>query len=234
MNILITGGSKGIGKAIATELAARGHHLCLVAREHEHLVETAKTLTDQHNVPVIVKTADISQPESVRSIKNFCQEKNFTPDVLILNAGIWLAGSLDTTTPADFSTMMETNVGAAFSFIREFVPMMKALPYGRIILTGSTAGIEPTHRHGGSLYSVTKWAIHGLAVNLRQELLMTNIGVTHIAPGSVATPMWDPEEIQADRMLAATDIAKLVAATLDLSPQAVVEEIVVRPQHGNI
>ena len=234
MNILITGGSQGIGYGIAEACAKSGHDLFLVARQEGKLHQAAKQLSEQYQVRLLTKAMDIAVPQQVHALAQEVQAEKFLPDVLVLNAGIWLDGDIAKTTPDVFHKIMEVNVASSFYFVHAFRALLKKSDFARIIMTGSTAGIEPHHHNGGSLYSVSKWATHGLAVNLRQELMPDGIGVTHIAPGNVVTPLWDADEVQPKRMLQAADIGKMVAALLTLSPQAVVEELVIRPLKGNV
>ncbi len=234
MNILITGGSSGIGQAIAQACAQGGHDIFLVAQEVGKLERVANELTAATGRKVLSMTADVSDPKQVEAIQQRCRKEKFSPDVLVLNAGIWLSGGIMGVKPEEFDQIMHVNVASMFYFIKAFRETLKRSVYPRIIITGSTAGLEGHHRSGGSLYSVSKWAVHGLTVNLRQELMSDNIGVTHIAPGSVMSAMWDADEAEPKRMLEAADIGKVVSALLELSPQAVVEEIVIRPMGGNI
>lgn len=234
MTILITGGSSGIGRAIAQACAKDGHDLVLVARNLRRLQKTRRAIMAASDVKIDIVSADISVPARVAKVRAYCRRHSCLPDVLVLNAGIFMGGKISTADPRDIQAMMATNVYSMFSFVREFVPILKKRGRPKIIIIGSTAGTEP-HKSTtyGSLYSTTKWAVRGLARNLRQELMAAGIGVTHLAPGSVMTEMWGrsgrPKE-----MLAADDIGKFVTTILQLSPQAVVEEIVVRPMKGNI
>lgn len=234
MTILITGGSSGIGRAIAEECAKNGHHLVLVARNFSRLQRTRKQIVNLTKAKIDIISANVAVPNQVKNARAYCQKHSCVPDVLIMNAGIFLSGKISKASPSDIQKIMATNVYSVFFFVHEFVPLLKKRRQAKVIIIGSTAGIEP-HKSAtyGSLYSTTKWAIRGLASNLRQELMKDGIGVTHIAPGSVMTEMWGRSG-KPKKMLKSQDIGKLVAAILTLSPQAVVEEIVVRPIFGNI
>lgn len=233
MTILITGGSSGIGRAIAMFMAQLGSDLVLVAREQDRLDTTAEEIKKLAKVDVHVITADVSDPTAVAGVRKFCVDRKCVPDVLVLNAGIWLAGAITEAKPADIERLMGVNAYQMFHFAREFTDLLINQTNPKIIIIGSTAGIEIYPRDEGSLYSVSKWTVRSIAMNLRKELMPKNIGVTHIAPGNVMTEMWG-DEGQPGRMLEPLDIAKLVATTLNLSSQACVEEIVVRPMKGNI
>lgn len=233
MKVLITGGSSGIGRAIAEELGKQKHALLLVARDAGKLERTAEALRKRFSVNIQTFAADVGDAAEVAKVRRYCEQK-FVPNVLVLNAGVWAGGSVATAKPKDIEALMRVNVYQVFHFAREFVPLLDGQAVPRIILTGSTAGLEAHKPSKSGLYSVSKWAVRGAAVSLRAALMAKGIGVTHIAPGSVRTEMWDDEEVQEGRMLEPGDIAKLVATILTLSPQADVEEIVVRPLHGNI
>lgn len=233
MNIFITGGSQGIGLAIAESCAQAGHSLFLVAQQQPALYAAIDRLAARtHGVHGIA--VDLTEKTVIQRVTDATQSHDWVPDVLVLNAGIWVAGGVGDLQEEDFDRVMHLHVSANLALVNAFLPSLRKSAYPRIILIGSTAGLEPHHRVDGTLYSVSKWATHGLAVNLRQDLMTDGIGVTHIAPGSTATGLWDPSEIKNATMLEPADIGKVVVSLLTLSPQAVVEEVVVRPLHGNI
>ena len=148
MNILITGGSQGIGFGIAEACAKSGHDLFLVAREEGKLHAAAKELVEKYHQRVLTKALDIANPEQVHALAALEQEEKFLPDVLVLNAGIWLDGDIAKTTPEVFHKIMEVNVASSFYFVHNFRALLKKSSYARIIMTGSTAGLEPHHHNG--------------------------------------------------------------------------------------
>ena len=163
---------------------------------------------------------------------DYCSKSGFLPNVLVLNAGIFIEGSLANSPPQDFRETLKINFESIFHTVRLFVDFLRSQPASKVILIGSTAAYEPYPI--GPLYGVAKWALRGYAINLRRELMKDGIGVTFLAPGGTLTDLWAGEELPPNRLLEARDIGKLVAAILTLSNQAVVEELVVRPMLGDI
>jgi NADP-dependent 3-hydroxy acid dehydrogenase YdfG len=103
---------------------------------------------------------------------------------------------------------------------------------GRIVIIGSTAALEPYAY--GPVYGITKWALRGLAENLRAELRPHKVGVTLLHPGGTWTDLWEGVDLPRERLLEPSDIARLVATMLELSPQAVVDELIIRPIEGDM
>jgi short-subunit dehydrogenase len=128
--------------------------------------------------------------------------------------------------------MMKTNVYSAYYLSRFLVPSMIRRKSGHIFNMCSIASLK-AYPYGGS-YSITKYALAGLSANLRDELKKHGIKVTSLFPGAVYTASWDASGVDPDRIMKAEDIAKMVFASANLSPQACVEEIVIRPQLGDL
>jgi len=153
-------------------------------------------------------------------------------DLLVLNAGYYVEGALNEIQDSDFERNMLVNCHSTHYIVSALLPFMKESQKGRIVIIGSTAAYEayplvPT-------YGIAKWGLRGYAINLRKELMPQDIGVTFISPGGTLTDMWAGEDLPEDRLLEPEDIGKLVAATMTLSHQAVVEELIVRPMLGDI
>jgi short-subunit dehydrogenase len=229
MKVLITGGSQGIGLAIAQELHAAGHELFLAARNPDRL----KRAVDSFHGRAQGFACDLSDPARIAGLTAAVGKSGFSPEVLVLcAAGFGSPVRSVVTPPADeLRRLFETNVLANYELVQAFLPKLRCGPYPRIILIGSTASIRPDDR---SLYGITKWALRSYAYSLRSELKEQGVGVTLLNPGGTFTQKRVPDEHTApDRLLESSDIAKLVSALLALSPQAVVEELDVRPMLGD-
>ena len=229
---LVTGGSRGIGLAIAQELAAKGSDLLLVARSQPNLKRAEGCIKEKHKANVTLHVCDLSAERNVDALADFCIRNRMVPDFLVLDAGIFLEGSLVNSRPEDYRQTMEVNLNSIYYLVKQLVPHMRERSKPRIVIIGSTAAFEPYPI--GGLYGVAKWALRGYAINLRKELMTQGIGVTFMAPGATWTDLWAGEELPEDRLLFPKDIGVLVAALVDLSPQAVVEEIIVRPMLGDM
>lgn len=230
MNILITGGSRGIGKAIANYLNNDGHSLMLVARNSSNLEKTKNEL-GKSNKNVDSFVCEVGNESEIDKLVSYCTEKNFEPNVLVLSAGIFIEGSLTNSKSEDFYETMNVDLYHIYHCVKKFMPSLKKNGNAKIIIIGSTASLEAYPV--GALYGVAKWGLKGYAINLRKELMKDNIGVTLINPGGTLTDLWEGEELAPNRLLEPTDIGKLISVILTLSPQAVVEELIVRPMHGD-
>lgn len=231
MNILITGGSRGIGKAIAKELSKESHNLLLVSQNEINLKNTQNELQNEFKNHILIKECDLSKEEEINKLKDYCIENNFKPNVLVLSAGIFIEGTLINSNSKDFYDTMNVDLYHVYHMVKIFIDDLKHQKDSKIIIIGSTASLEAYSV--GALYGVAKWSLKGYAINLRKELMAENIGVTLINPGGTLTDLWDGEDVPKDRLLEPSDIGKIVSMILLLSPQAVVEEIVVRPILGD-
>jgi len=232
MKVLITGGSRGIGKAIATELAREGHELLLVSRTETTLAKTATEIQNLSNERILFYVCDVGNDDHLYALHKFCVHKGFVPDVLVLNAGIFIEGNLVDSPERDFDETLRVDFISIYKIVKMFYEDLKKKKYPKIILIGSTAAYEPYPI--GPLYGVAKWALRGYAVNLRRSLMKDNIAVTFFAPGGTLTDLWEGADLPPNRLLEPKDIGIMIAAMLKLSNQAVVEEIIIRPMLGDI
>jgi len=232
MLTLVTGASRGIGYAIAEAMASKGSNLFLVARNKKRLKAAAQCFSQRYGVAATAFSADLALEKNVDAVADECIKRGFIPNLLVLNAGIFLEGTLTDSRPEDYRKTLDVNLHSIYYFVRRIVPYMKKCRNPRIVLIASTAGYEPYPV--GALYGVAKWALRGYGVNLRKELMTEGIGVTLLCPGGTLTDLWAGEKLPPNRLLVPADIGKLVAALTELSPQAVVEEIIVRPMLGDM
>ncbi len=231
MNIIVTGASKGIGKAIAEIFSAEGHTLLLCSRNQSQLQHTAEELASRYGNKVHYHAADLSKKEEVEVFGKWCLEIG-TPDILINNAGRFLPGSIYNETEGILEDMIATNLYSAYHLTRKIVPAMIANKAGHVFNICSIASVKP-YSNGGS-YGISKFAMLGFSKNLREELMPLNIKVTSVLPGAVYTDSWSGSGIDPTRIMEDKDIATMVLAASKLSPQACVEEILIRPQLGDL
>lgn len=229
MKILITGGSLGIGLATAKELHAAGNELLLVARNAQTLQRAQETLGSG----VSAFTADLALPSDIQALLTYAEQIKFSPDVLVLDAAAFGTPGRSVVSPTveEFQHLLDVNVLANFQLVQGFLSKLKKSRYPRVIIIGSTACIRPDDR---TLYGVSKTALRAYALSLRSELREVNVGVTLINPGGTFTERRTPnEQVPPGRLLEASDIGKLIVTILSLSPQAVVEEVNIRPMQGD-
>jgi len=232
MNIIITGGSRGMGKAMAFEFAAAASHIIMCARNLESLEGSKNEILQKYpTCKIDVFAADLSIKKEVESFADFCSNK-FTPDVLINNAGTYTPGNTMDGSDEDLEKMMHLNFYSAFYLTKHLLPSMIAQKRGHIFNICSIAALRAYD--GGGTYSISKFALNGFSQNLRHELKPHGIKVTAVFPGAVLTDSWGDFDNSNNRIMEATDISKMVFAASTLSSQAVVEEITIRPQLGDL
>ncbi|RYZ19898.1 MAG: SDR family oxidoreductase [Chitinophagaceae bacterium] len=233
MNVVITGASRGIGKSIAEFFALHGHNLFLNARTEATLLETAEELRTRFpNVRVETMAADLSQKEGARTFGEWATRHADTIDVLVNNTGTFVPGSISSEPDGALEQMLATNLYSAYHVTRALLPKMMATRSGHIFTICSIASLQ-AYPNGGA-YSISKFALLGFNKNLREELKPHGIKVTSVLPGAVYTDSWNGSGVSEDRIMKPEDIASLIYTTSQLSYAATVEEIVVRPQLGDL
>ena len=232
MNIIITGASKGLGKAMAKKFALDGNTLFLCARNEDQLNDTANEIQNESpNSIIYTKKVDVSKKNEVIEFGNFCLQKG-TPEILINNAGQFIQGSVYNEVDGALEQMITTNLYSAYYLSRAIIPAMMEAKKGHIFNICSIASLQ-AYQHGGS-YSISKFAMLGFSKNLRDELKPHNIKVTSVLPGAAYTDSWIGSGVDEKRIMEANDIAIMVYAASQLSAQACVEEILLRPQLGDL
>jgi short-subunit dehydrogenase len=232
MNVVITGASKGIGRAIAEAFAAEGASLFLCSRNKEKLDEAVAEL--QKKFPqsnISARPADLSIKEETKQFANWCLQAG-VPDILINNAGDFMPGGVCDEPEGTLEKMIAVNLYSAYHLTRALLPKMIAAKRGHIFNMCSIASLN-AYKNGGS-YSISKFALMGFSKNLREELKAHQIKVTAVYPGAVMTDSWSGFDNSNNRIMVADDVAKMILAASKLSPQAVVEDIILRPQLGDL
>jgi short-subunit dehydrogenase len=232
MTILITGASRGIGKAIAEIFAENGHQLFISSRNEVALYKTMEELQTKYpSADIKAKAFDLSIKEMAKELGNWCLGFAI-PDVVINNAGLFEPGSVHNEPEGLLENQMAINVYSAYHLTRTVLPKMMKRKSGHIINICSIASLHAYHN--GGAYSISKYALNGFSKNLREEMKPHHIKVTAVHPGAVFTDSWGDYDNSGNRIMEAKDIAKMVYACTQLSPAACVEEIVIRPQLGDL
>jgi len=232
MNVVLTGASKGIGKAIAEIFAAHGHHLFICARGEVSLYKTVEKLMVEYPAAIIkAKPFDLSRKDEARAFGAWCLEY-CVPDILINNAGFFEPGRVYNEPEGILEKQLATNLYSAYHVTRTVLPWMMERRSGHIFNMCSIASLD-AYENGGA-YSISKFALYGFSKNLREEMKPFGIKVTAVHPGAVLSDSWGDFDNSSKRIMEAADIAKLVYAATQLSPQACVEDILVRPQLGDL
>ncbi|MCB0733791.1 MAG: SDR family oxidoreductase [Flavobacteriales bacterium] len=228
--ILVTGGSKGIGRAVALQFAADGFHCIICARNEDELRKTAGEL-ERAGGTVSYATCNVRDRESIRTfVENTVQGRSI--DVLVNNVGTYVPGQIHTEEDGVFELMMETNLHSTYHFSRMIVPLMKAAEKPHIFNICSTASIT-AYANGGS-YCISKFAQYGLTKVLREELKPFKIRVTAVLPGATRTSSWDGTDLPESRFVLPDDVATSIHSAYGLRQGAVVEDLIIRPMEGDI
>jgi short-subunit dehydrogenase len=232
MNVIITGASKGIGKAIAEIFAANGHNLFICSRNEVSLYKTMEELVTRFpSITIKAKPFDLSIKEQAIAFGNWCLEFG-TPGILVNNAGLFEPGNVHDEPDGTLESQLATNLLGAYHITRTVLPKMIERNTGHIFNMCSIASLH-AYPNGGA-YSISKFALYGFSKNLREEMKPHGIKVTAVHPGAVMTDSWSGFDNSTKRIMEAEDIAKMVYAASQLSVQACVEEIVIRPQLGDL
>ncbi|MEJ7826779.1 MAG: SDR family oxidoreductase [Segetibacter sp.] len=233
MNVVITGVSKGIGRAIAEKFAAASHTIIGCARNEIDLYKTMDELVTKYpESSVKVRSVDLSDATQVKQFGKWIIETGLVPDVLVNNAGDFIPGSIYDEEEGTLEKMIEVNLYSAYHLTRTLLPAMTERKQGHIFNICSIASLT-AYSNGGS-YSISKFAMLGFSKNLREEMKPNGIKVTAICPGATMTSSWEGSDIDPKRIMEVNDVAELVYASTRLSPMAVVEDIIMRPQLGDL
>ena len=233
MNVIITGASRGLGRAIADKFAANGHSLFLSSRDPKLLEEAVQEIKKKWpSLNIHSRAADISKKQEAIELGDWILKKKISIDVLVNNAGSFIPGSVHSEPEGALEKMIAINLFSAYHLTRCILPAMIKRKEGHIFNICSIASLK-AYENGGA-YSISKFALLGFSRNLREEMKPHNIKVTAIMPGAAYTDSWAASGIDPRRIMEANDIAELVYSAAHLSPQACVEEIIVRPQLGDL
>ena len=233
--VVVTGGTKGIGRAVVLRFLRAGRPVVTCARSAADLTRLqadcgrAVAGAVLHTLP-----ADLSRPADCRRFTDFVLGLGGEVEVLVNNAGAFLPGRLQDE-PADGSQLRQllaANLLSAYDVTLPLLPGLIARRRGHIFTICSTASIT-AYPNGGS-YGIAKHALYGLTRNLRAELREHGVRVTAVLPGATLTASWEGVDLPAERFIRPEDVAEAVFAAYSLSPQAVLEELLIRPQLGDI
>ncbi|MCU0390280.1 MAG: SDR family oxidoreductase [Thermoflexibacter sp.] len=230
--VVVTGGTKGIGKAIIEKFASQGMNVATCSRTKSHLVTLNSEIETKYNVNLYYLEVDMSERRDIEMFINYLRSFDEPIDAIINNTGFYISGQLHTEDEGIMEEMMRTNVYSAYHLTRGLVEGMIARQQGHIFNICSVASIK-IFPNGGS-YSVSKFALYGMTKLFREELKEYGIKVTAVLPGATLTSSWDENQIEPDRLVKPQDVAEAVFAAYAMSASSVVEEIIIRPQLGDL
>jgi 3-oxoacyl-[acyl-carrier protein] reductase len=226
---LVTGGSSGIGRAVATALGRAGCRIAICARTEDDLQRAAERMATE-GVEVLALPADLSREEDVDRLAETVADEMGGPDILVNNAGIARFGRFDELDVQDLDEVFGVNVRGLFLVSRAVVPGMMERGEGVIVNVASLAGKNAFA--GGAVYAASKHAVMGLSKCMMLDLREHGIRVLTVCPGSVDTPFFDKQDrFDPDRgsILKPEDVAELVVHAVRLSDRGTVSEVEIRP-----
>lgn len=229
---VISGASRGIGKAIAQRYLAEGYKVFISGRSVARLEEFSNTLPADQKARLFTFSGDMGVKAEVFAFAEFVKQNAKEVNILVNNAGQFIPGTIEGETDGTLEQLLQTNVNSAYYLTRALLPVLEVSALPHIFNICSTASIM-AFTNGGS-YCISKFALLGFSKVLRAELMPKKIKVTCILPGPTLTDSWAGSDLPENRFMKAEDIAELVFTCSSLSPAACVEELLIRPIEGDI
>ncbi len=226
LRILITGGSSGIGEAVALEMAKDKHSFYLTGRNEQSLKKICENLTLM-GCKAHYGVGDVSDEQTVGNMLEDIKSNLGGVDVVFANAGVGYFGNLEDLTIEQYDEQFNTNVRGVFLWLNRTLPLLKSQNKGQIIVTSSNLGLKTGARC--SLYAATKHAVQAMVWCLRDELKSTGVKAATINPGSVDTPWFDGKDVDRTKMLAVEDVAKAVRFIIDQDETSNIDHILLVP-----
>jgi short-subunit dehydrogenase len=233
MNAVITGSTKGIGRAVAFALAREGWNVALSSRNAHELDLVREEITRAFpECQCLTDTVDFSRREDVIGYGRAIGDTWPAIDLLVNNAGIFLPGTVHGEPDGMLEKMMDVNLFGPYHLTRALLPAMMRRRAGHVINICSIASVI-AYPNGGA-YTVTKFALLGFSKSLREEMKPYGIKVTSILPGATWSASWAGADFPEERLMPAEDVAEAVVSATRMGPSSVVEEIIIRPQLGDL
>ena len=231
--ILITGCTKGIGLALVEAFAQKSFHVIGCARNTVEIEALQNRMSSTYPAQKFYfKQCDVSSKHALQDFANEVLLAFPEVDILVNNAGVFLPGSILAEEDGFFEQQIQTNLASAYYLSRAIIPQMIARKIGHVFNLCSTASIK-AYPNGGS-YCMSKFALYGMSKVLREELKPHGVKVTAVLPGPTYTNSWNGTDLPETRFMPSEDIAKMILACSELSANSAVEEILIRPQLGDI
>lgn len=231
--VIVSSGTKGIGRAIVERFMAGGFDVVTCARTASDLQELHYTFQEKYPAAkLFVKVVDMAVKADIEAFSAFIESLGRPVEIVVNNTGLYSLGKIHEAPEGDLEQMMEINLYSAYYLTRALLNGMIARKKGHIFTLCSTASITAYPNSGA--YCVSKFALYGFTKVLREELKTKEIRVTAVLPGATFTSSWDGVELPPERFIKAEDVAEAIWSAYHLSAGSVVEEILIRPQLGDI
>lgn len=232
-SIIITGGTKGIGRCLVLKFASNGFDIATCARNQSELDSLKKIVESNYpTIKIFLLKCDISKKDEIINFGKLAIIELGTVDVLINNAGIFIQGSISKEEEDVFEKQINTNLASAYHLTRTILPGMISTQNGYIFNMCSTASIT-AYTNGGS-YCISKFGLLGFSKVLREEMKEYNIRVSSVMPGATLTASWEGTELPSERFINPEDVANLIYNFYETPVTMNIEEIIIRPLKGDI
>lgn len=230
--VVVTGGTKGIGRAIVDKFSSEGFSIITCSRSSGDLRMLKEEVEKKHHTTVETFQADLSDVSQVKKFSDFIGKVGQPVEVLVNNAGLFIPGEVVSEEDGNLEKIMNANLFSAYHLTRSIVGGMIKRKKGHIFNMCSIASFM-AYPNGGS-YTISKFALLGFSKCLRAELSDAGVRVTAVMPGATYTDSWAGSPLPEERFMPSEDIAAMVYVTYSLSERSVVEDIIIRPQMGDL
>lgn len=231
--IVITGGTKGIGRSLVFLFARNGFDIVTCSRNRDELGQLAEEIRKLGKETEFFSfKADLGKRQDIAELVKFIGQLHRPVDVLVNNTGIFFPGKISSEPEGRLEELINTNVYSAYHLTRGLIKDMMDRKSGHIFNLCSTAS-KTAYVNGGS-YCVSKFALYGMTRVLREEMKPYNVKVTAVLPGATLTASWEGTDLPPDRFMDPEDVAAAIWNACQMSSRTVVEEILLRPQEGDL
>lgn len=233
MNAVITGSTKGIGRAVLMALAAEGWNVAATSRNQSDLESLKAEINSKYpGRECLIHAVDFSKKEETMAYADTIRQAWPVIDLLVNNAGIFVPGTAHGEADGALEETMAINVYSPYHLTRALLPEMMKRRQGQIINMCSIASII-AYANGGA-YTISKFALLGFSKILREEMKPYGIKITSIMPGATWSASWEGAPFPPARLMPPEDVAEAVVSCTRMGPASVVEEIIIRPQLGDL
>lgn len=229
---VITGATKGIGRALVDVFSNEGFNIAICSRNEKELQQVKLQTEKKFNNKVFYEVCNVADKNSCLNFVQKVRQHAGIPEVLINNAGIFVPGQIHQEEEEAFEKTLNTNLVSVYHITRGFLPEMIKSRKGHIFNMCSTASIVP-YVNGGS-YCISKFGLLGFSKVLREEMKPYDIRVTSVIPGATFTASWEGTDLPEERFMKPEDVADAMINCYKLSGRTVVEELLLRPQLGDL
>jgi NADP-dependent 3-hydroxy acid dehydrogenase YdfG len=227
--ILITGGSRGLGAALAGRLHEAGAEVWIAARRSDDLQDIAKQLASNH-APVRWSRCDVTDNNNVTALVHEVRQAWGSLDVLINNAGVWIEGPITENDPEAIHNLLNVNVLGPILVTRGFLPVLLETGNAKVVNIGSLAAIEPGPLW--PIYTASKYALRGLSESLEQAFQEQSINFSIINPGGIDTELYAAAGLSEKRhepwMMTTDSVASIIVNILESPPDASIDRMDIR------